>query len=155
MLVAKPVLKNEFWILQKDQKKIGNIQSSTSGYTVTIGSEKVIVKNIQAIRKNQVVFEKINFKKPRSITEIYGYSTGCPAYNPVWDLKRKIPLFTKRKKSRCWFAAGWYRVEIQNQWYVLHNPKLIVIKRHSFQGPFRDADSASLDNVQQSKENNV
>lgn len=146
MIVAKPVLKNEFWILQKDQEKIGNIQTAENGYAVTVSGQKFTVKNIQTIRKNNVIFEKINFKKSQIATQVYGYNTGCPAYNPVWDLKRKIPLFTKRKKSRCWFAAGWYRVQIHNQWRVLHNPKLIVIRRHNYFGPYMDSLTAEKEN---------
>ena len=56
MIVAKPVLKNEFWILQKNQEKIGNIELSSHGYAVTIGGQKFTVKNIQSIRKNNVDF---------------------------------------------------------------------------------------------------
>jgi len=148
-------LKNEFWILQKNQEKIGNIELSSHGYAVTIGGQKFTVKNIQSIRKNNVVFEKINFKKSQVFNQVYGYNTGCPAYNPVWDLKKKIPLFTKRKKSRCWFAAGWYRVRIRNQWCVLQNPKLIVVNRHEFLGPFSNSQSASNMEICQSKENHV
>jgi hypothetical protein len=142
MIVAKPVLKNEFWILQKDQEKIGNIKSLGQGYSITIGNQKFTAKNIQSIQKNDVVFEKINFKKPQNSNQVYGFDTGCPAYNAVWDLKRKLPLFTKQRKSRCWFAAGWYRIKFRDDWSVIQNPKLISINRYPYQGPFYTCQSA-------------
>jgi hypothetical protein len=147
MIIAKPVLKNEFWILQKDQQKIGNIKSQGKEYSITIGNQKFTVKNIKTIQKNDVVFEKINFKKPRPIDQVYGFDTGCFAYNVLWDLKRKLPLFTKQRKSRCWFAAGWYKIKFRDQWSVIQNPKLISINRYPYHGPYytcHDAEQAEI-----------
>lgn len=143
MIIAKPVLKNEFWILQKDQEKIGNIESLGDGYAVTIGNHSVKVENITAIKKTQnVIFEKITVAKHAATKSVYGYDTGCVAYNPVWDLKRRLPLFTKRRKSKSWFAAGWYAIKQKNIWQVTHNPKLISIKRYQYHGPYQTAIAA-------------
>jgi putative SOS response-associated peptidase YedK len=70
------------------------------------------------------------------------------AYNPIWDVKKRIPLFTKRKKSRCWFAAGWYKIYQKDQWQIVQNPKLISIKRNRYLGPYHDKQSASLAEAQ-------
>lgn len=143
MIIAKPVLKNEFWILQKDQEKIGNIESLGDGYAVTIGDHIVKVKNINTIKKTQnVVFEKINMVKHTTSNSVYGFDTGCVAYNSIWDLKRRLPLFTKRKKSKSWFAAGWYTIKQKNVWQTIYNPKLISVKRYPYHGPFKDLQSA-------------
>jgi hypothetical protein len=155
MIIAKPVLKNEFWILQKDQEKIGNIESRNNLVTITIGNRKFHAKNIQSLRKNDIVFEKIAIKKSSSSTQVYGYPTGCHAFNPMWDVKKKIPLFTKRKKSRCWFAAGWYLIKQKDIWRVIQNPKLIAVKRYQYCGPFYDQTTVEEKFLTLNKEQNA
>jgi hypothetical protein len=143
MIIAKPVLKNEFWILRQDQKKIGNIESLGDGYAVRINNQIVKIKNINAIKNTtDVVFEKISVTKSRTPKSVYGYETGCPIYNPVWDLKRRLPLFTKQRNSKSWFAAGWYAIQQKNVWQVAHNPKLISVKRYQYHGPYQTAVAA-------------
>ena len=34
MIVAKPVIDNQYWILKQDNQKIGNIEASADGYVV-------------------------------------------------------------------------------------------------------------------------
>jgi hypothetical protein len=55
MIIAKPVLKNEFWILRQDQKKIGNIESLGDGYAVRINNQIVKIKNINAIKNTYII----------------------------------------------------------------------------------------------------
>lgn len=143
MIIAKPVLKNEFWILQRDQEKIGNIESLGDGYAVRIDNQVVKVKSITALKKTtDLVFEKIPVSKSRAHRSVYGYDTDCAVYNPLWDLKRKLPLFTKQRKSKSWFAAGWYAIQQKNVWQVVQNPKLITVKRYQYHGPYQTAVAA-------------
>jgi len=78
---------------------------------------------------------------------VHGYATGCRAYNPMWDVKHRLPLFTKEKKSKSWFAAGWYAVRQHRSWKVVRNPKLIVLERYQYQGPFHTAELAQKGSV--------
>lgn len=143
MIVAKPVINKQYWILKQDNRKIGNIQAGPNGYTVTILNKTVDYKTIPSLTRH----EKVEFEKPlRSPKpqhdQVHGYHTGCRAHNAMWDVKRRLPLFTKELKSKSWYAAGWYCVKQHRSWRVIHNPKLIVLERYAYQGPFYTEDQA-------------
>jgi hypothetical protein len=83
--------------------------------------------------------EKVSRPRPN---QVHGYSTGCRTHNGMWNVQMKLPLFTKTAKSKSWFAAGWYCVKQHRAWKVVHNPKLIVLERYSYQGPFYTEEQA-------------
>ena len=37
MIVAKPVIDKQFWILQRDEEKIGNVEACAGGPLLSIG----------------------------------------------------------------------------------------------------------------------
>ncbi len=39
MIVAKPVIDNQYWILKQNNQKIGNIEASADGYVVKIQNQ--------------------------------------------------------------------------------------------------------------------
>ena len=71
-----------------------------------------------------------------------GYPSGSRVYNPVWDVQQGLPLFTKKRKSKSWFAAGWYQVRQRKTWAVTQSPKLITLERYDYQGPFYTQEEA-------------
>lgn len=144
MIVAKPVINKQYWILKQDNQKIGNIQAGPDGYQVTILNKRVSYKTIPSLSKQ----ENVEFEKPYKLTkpsthQVHGYDTGCRAYNAMWDVRRKLPLFTRDTKSKSWYAAGWYLVKQHRTWKPMHNPKLIVLDRYVYQGPFHTQEEAN------------
>jgi hypothetical protein len=143
MIVAKPVIDNQYWILKQDDQKIGNIQASADGYVVKIQNQVSSYKTIPMVRRNTNIefepAEKVSRPRPN---QVHGYSTGCRTHNGMWNVQMKLPLFTKTAKSKSWFAAGWYCVKQHRAWKVVHNPKLIVLERYSYQGPFYTEEQA-------------
>ena len=51
-------------------------------------------------------------------------------------MSQKLPLYTKTNKSKSWFAAGWYRVKKGRNWSTMQGPKLILLQRYPYAGPF-------------------
>lgn len=145
-LIAKPIIDKKFWILTDESGKRGNIEQETDGqYRVLFDNTYTIYKNIASIRKSIpfVFADKIKATKPKKNTrEVYGYDVGCRAFNPVWDVKRQLPIFTKTDKSRSWYAAGWYAVRQDADYEVMRNPKMILIHRYQYHGPFHDQQQA-------------
>lgn len=144
MIVAKPVVANQYWILKQDDQKIGNIQASADGYVVKIQNQISSYKTIPMVRKKaNIEFEPAE-KPSKPVTDsVHGYSTGCRAHNAMWNVQLKLPLFTKTTKSKSWFAAGWYAVKQHRAWKAVHNPKLIVLERYRYQGPFHTKEQAN------------
>ena len=143
MILAKPVVANQYWILKQDDQKIGNVQAVDGGFAVTIRNQVSTFKTIRMLRRQA----NIEFADPEPITppakdRVHGYPAGCKVHNGMWNVQLKLPLFTKTAKSKSWFAAGWYVVKQHRAWKVVHNPKLIVLERYAYQGPFYTEDQA-------------
>ena len=143
-LVAKPVIDKQFWILQEGNRKIGNVEACQGGYQVRINNQVTQFKTIRMLQQRvDIKFEHIpKTTKSRQGHEVHGYSTATRAYNGIWSVPNRLPLFTKTTKSKSWYAAGWYTVKQGRHWETVQDPKLIVLERYPYHGPFHTSEVA-------------
>jgi hypothetical protein len=144
-LIAKPVIDNQFWILQENDRKIGNVEACAGGYQIKINNQTAQFKTIRMLERHvDVKFEPaVKNKKPvQKQNLVHGYPTTGKIFNPVWDIKMQLPIFTKTSKSKSWFAAGWYVVKKGRAHSVIQDPKLIVLQRYPYHGPFYTKEQA-------------
>jgi hypothetical protein len=145
-LVAKPVIDKQFWILQDGDQKVGNIEACAGGYQVKIQNQTAQFKTIRmAAQRINIHFESVKKLNDNIFTGnlVHGYPAAGRIHNPVWDIKMKLPVYTKTAKSKSWFAAGWYQVKKGRNWTVTQDPKLIVLQRYAYQGPFYSKEEAN------------
>jgi hypothetical protein len=143
-LKAKPVIKNKFWIVERDGEKIATIQAIDEGgfayvdhmhrerfATIKLIENKFNIKFTKSIEKPKV-------EKPVALREyeVYGWPTTHKPYNTLYDVSKKLPLFTKSDKSKSYFCAGYYIVKFSNTWTKATCPKLITLQRYEFRGPY-------------------
>ena len=69
--------------------------------------------------------------------DVYDYPSKFVPYNMVFDVKRKLPLFNKSKKSKSLYCAGYYIIKFEKGWVRSYCPKLLTLERYPFKGPFR------------------
>ena len=139
MIIAKPVIDKQFWILQEDNRKVGNIEACAGGYQVKINNQIAQFKTIKmAAREVNISFEApITRTRPKNtVDHVHGYPVSGRVYNPMWDVPQQLPVYTKTNKSKSWFAAGWYNVKRGRTWRTVQAPKLIVLQRYPYQGPY-------------------
>ena len=139
MLVAKPVIDKQFWILQENNRKVGNVEACAGGYQVKINNQIAQFKTIKmAAQRANIEFEPaVKLSKPKAtMDQVHGYPVSGRVYNPMWDVAQQLPVYTKTAKSKSWFAAGWYRVRRGRTWTTMLAPKLIVLQRYAYQGPY-------------------
>jgi hypothetical protein len=144
-LIAKPVIDKQFWILQDGNQKVGNIEACAGGYQVKIRNQVAQFKTIRmAAQRVNIEFESVPkiADKQTTADNVHGYPVTERIYNPMWDVKMKLPIYTKTAKSKSWFAAGWYRVKKGRLWSITQDPKLIVLQRYPYQGPFHTTEEA-------------
>jgi hypothetical protein len=139
MIVAKAVIPNQYWILKQDDRKVGNIEADPSGgFQVKINNQVERFKTIRTIKQRVAIdFEPV--VKPRTrVTgnEVNGYPTTSKPYNAIYDVRHQVPLWTREERSKSWYAAGWYRVKQGRHWTIEECPKLIMLERYEYQGPF-------------------
>ena len=138
-LIAKPVIDKQFWILQDGQQKVGNIEACAGGYQVKLHNQIAQFKTIKmAAQRVNIQFESAprTAKVSHVRTDVHGYPVSGRVYNPMWSVTQQLPLYNKTAKSKSWFAAGWYRVRRGRNWHTVLAPKLIVLQRYEYQGPF-------------------
>jgi hypothetical protein len=141
-LIAKPVVKNQFWIVTDGEKKVGNVIAEGSGFDVKLNGSVSHFKNTSAIKKQtRIEFESIN-KKTKPDTTFTEYPTTSKVYNSVFDIKRKIHLYTKTPKSKCYYAAGYYVLYQGSEPVVTFCPKYIFVQRYKYEGPFKTENEA-------------
>lgn len=141
MLKAKEIMPNKFWILENSD---GTRQGTISQADVV----KVVLNNIE---KTYDTFDKacwdlaINVETPKleeqstiQTEDVLGYPVKCAAFNPIWDIKRKLPVFTKTEKSRTLHAAGYYIILFETGWVQSFCPKVSTLESNEFKGPYKD-----------------
>jgi hypothetical protein len=143
-LIAKPIVKNQYWVVTDGNKKVGNVISDGSGYDVKIGNNITHYPTTKAII-NKTKIEFVKNKEEKKVTNpIFAtFPTGSSKiYNSVLDIKRKIHLFTKTAKSKCFHAAGWFAVKQGQEFVPILAPKYIFIQRYEYHGPYMTEDEA-------------
>jgi len=138
MANAKPILEGKFWIVEDKGVKLG---------TLTVDEDKYILSDKEGTRffDSAIQLEKSlgeikweNKKFHESISyEVHGFPTSYQPFNPMYDIKRKIPLFTKSPKSKSVYCAGYYIIRFNVNWLKSFCPKLMTIKNNEFKGPFK------------------
>ena len=147
-LVAKPIVKDQFWIVTDGTKKIGNIEANNSGYGVKLNGSFLQFDNTTELKKKtHIRFEPIKSNKTKAAIPYPEYPTTAKTYNSLFDIKRGLHLFTKTRKSKCQHAAGWFLINQNGVEQVVFCPKYIFIQRYSYQGPFKTETEASSINI--------
>lgn len=139
MLIAKPVVKNKFWIVESDGKKIATIQKNPDGVVLVKGNQRQLFSNLKKLGAEvNITFDKVNKKKPvKAELNINGYPTQHSPLSILYDVKNRCYIYTRSKKSKSYYCAGYYLINFNESWVKSFCPKLISIQRYEFQGPFR------------------
>lgn len=142
-LVAKPIVKNQFWIVTDGEKKVGNIEANNAGYGVQVNGTFLQFNNKEEIKKKtQIKFEPVKSSTVKPSHPYPEYPTPSKVYNSILDVKRGLHLFTTSKKSKCLHAAGYFVMDQNNVKSVMFCPKYIFVQRYPYEGPFKTKDEA-------------
>jgi len=141
-MLAKPVVKNKFWIVEDNKgDKVATIQkinNGTKNVVLVTDEERTTFPSIK------VLGEKHNIKIGRALigpakepkNSVYGFTTDDEPFNVVYDVKRGLPLYTKLEASKSFFCAGYYIVNFSGAWVKNYCPKLLTLDRNDYKGPF-------------------
>ena len=143
-IIAKPLIEDRFWILSKNGKSIGILNKlGQYNYVVTKDSRKISFNSRKNLLKQYplrfIKFGKEDTSDTKVENEVYNYPiNSVSGYNTIFDLNRKLPMFTKRVDSKCWFCAGHYIINFNKiGWTTAYCPKLITLDRYEFNGPYK------------------
>lgn len=139
---AKPIVDGKFWIVEQGGLKIATLHKKENNKFVLSSSNGEVMFN----KKDELTkeFGKDFFLKNEKIkvtaaptTECHGFPTSVKPYNAMYDVRRKLPLFTKSNASKSLYCAGYYTIKFNKGWVKSFCPKLITLERNPYQGPFK------------------
>lgn len=143
-LIAKTIVKDQFWIVTDGDKKVGNISANNAGYGVELNGTKLQFKNTADIKKSaKIRFEPIKSNNTKVNMPYPEYPTTARTYNSIFDVKRGLHLYTKTAKSKCYHAAGWFVLDQNGIKQVAFCPKYIFVQRYPYEGPFKTENEAN------------
>lgn len=135
---AKPVVKNKYWIVEDDGRKVGTIQAAEDGVVLVQNNRRLKYPSIKVLgTAHNIRFVRGQRKQTASVDSAYDYPCRTVPYNAIYDLRSKLPLYTTSKKSKSYYCAGYYLVNLGLHWMIEFCPKKIILKRNRFLGPFK------------------
>lgn len=142
-LIAKPIIKDQYWVVTDGEKKVGNVVASGTGVELKINGTNTHYENELDLRKkHKIEFQTIKTNKTKPNLPISNFPTTSKVYNSILDIKRKLHLYTKTTKSKCYYAAGYYVMNQNGVNEVVFCPKYIFIQRYKYLGPFKTEQEA-------------
>jgi hypothetical protein len=141
-LQAKPIIENKFWIIEKDGTRFATLRldeenrfvmSNERGFEIYDSKESLTKKyGIDFFRVK--IVKEADDSQPN---EVHGFPTSTPPHNTMYDVRKKLPLFTKSEDSKSNYCAGYYVIRFDKGWVKSFCPKLITLQRYEYQGPFK------------------
>lgn len=142
-LIAKPIIKDQYWVVTDGEKKVGNVVASGTGIELKInGVNSHFDNELDLRKKHKIDFQTIKTNKTKPNLPISNFPTTSKVYNSILDIKRKLHLYTKTSKSKCYYAAGYYVMNQNGANEVVFCPKYIFIQRYKYLGPFKTEQEA-------------
>lgn len=137
--VAKPVVKNKFWVVENHGQKIATIQARENGGFVYVHDDRreYFSTTKQLTKQLNIKFSNSVLKTIKENNSVYGFPIKGKAYNEVFDVVRKLPIYSKDAKSKSLYCAGYYYIFLNDVWILAFCPKNITLNRYDFHGPYK------------------
>ena len=142
-LTAKAIINDQYWVITDGEKKVGNVLANAAGFSLILEGSTTHFDSTDDIRKKaKIRFEPLKTNKKKAEMPYPEYPTSPKTYNNILDVKRKLHLFTKSSKSKCYHAAGWFVMDTNGTPKIEFCPKYIFIQRYDYKGPFKSQSDA-------------
>ena len=151
---AKTLVKDKFWIVEENGQKLGTLQkkenngwiflSKADKRQVYVTQESLFQKfGINIFEENKQAQEQIKSVDKWDRLEgedynVHGFPCSQKPYNPMFDVQKHLPIYTKKPKSKSVFCAGYYIVYFEKvKWRKAYCPKVITLQRYPYKGPMK------------------
>ena len=139
---AKPIIDNKFWIVEKDGEKFATLRKNEDNRFIMSNEAGIKIYDTKEsltkyFGKNFFVAKIVKEADNSQPNEVHGYATSTYPHYAMFDIKRKLPLFTKSDDSKSLYCAGYYCIKFEKGWVKSFCPKKITLERYPFQGPFK------------------
>jgi len=141
-IYAKPIVDGKFWIVEQDGTKVATLHKKENNkFILSSTNGEVMFNRKQDLTKqfgNNFFLTGAKVKVTNSDpNECHGFPTSVKPYNSMYDVRRRLPLFTKSNASKSLYCAGYYTIKFNKGWVKSFCPKVITLERNEFKGPFK------------------
>lgn len=135
MILAKSVIKDKFWILEENAKRVGMMNFKDDNYVITLRRKDYVAHDNKELKTLGIEFVKRDLAHGGHL-EVMGYPTD---QEEVFNVKEidGFPTFTKKAASKSTHVAGWYGIKFKNGWVCTLCPRLTTVKTNTFVGPYK------------------
>lgn len=139
---AKVLVPNKFWILENGGEKLATLSKEKKGYSLLCRGRRFELHDLTEIKErfgitiNEEIVNKEKSSKSAP-NDIYGFPTNGKAYEPLWNVQKRLPIYAKSSKSKSLYCAGYYVIQFRKGWVKSFCPKLITLERYPYKGPFK------------------
>lgn len=140
--VSKTLIPNQEWIIEDHGKKIGSVYKKKKSYYFIRKGKTISFPNLDEVKNKLGISITENSLSKNNINNdntysIYDYPCGVKPFNTLYNIKEKLPLFSKSSKSQSLYCAGYYVIKFRKGWVKSFCPKLITLERYPYFGPFK------------------
>lgn len=138
---AKPIIDNKFWIVLENNQRVGTLRKNEDKFIFSNEHGIKVFHTKKSITdefgKSFFVAKIIKEADDAQPNEVHGFSTSTKPHNSMYDIQKKLPLFTKSGDSKSLYCAGYYVIRFDKGWVKSFCPKLITLQRYGYKGPFK------------------
>lgn len=140
---AKPIVDGKFWIVEEDGVKIATLHKKENNkFVLSSTTGEMMFNKKQDLTKQFgegffLTHKKVKVTDNTEVLECHGFPTSSKPFNAMYDVRRKLPLFTKSNASKSLYCAGHYIIKFDKGWVKSFCPKAITIERYPYKGPFK------------------
>jgi hypothetical protein len=142
--IAKVLIPHKSWLLEDHGVKLGTLNKEKTGYSFYRRGVKTTLQNLFEVKNifgSNILQNSIdNVKHAMKIKEpisIYDFPCKESPYNPIFNIRKRLPIYAKSDKSKSLYCAGHYIIKFRKGWVKSFCPKLITLERYQYQGPFK------------------
>ena len=135
MILAKSVIKDKFWILEENSKRVGMMNFKDNNYSISLNRKDFVASNHDELKKFGIEFVIRDLTHGGHL-EVMGFPTDQERVFNVGEIDG-YPVFTKKSESKSLHVAGWYGLKFKNGWVCSLCPRLSTINTNVHVGPFR------------------
>jgi hypothetical protein len=138
-LCAKELLKDKFWVVEDTaQHPVGVVSAMDESFIFSNKNGVVVLDNVKQLKSRlgaEIAWVDFS-EQPQPALEAYGYPTSVVPHEMLYDVKHKMPLFTKSSKSKSLYCAGYFLLKFDKGWAKAFCPKFSTVQQYQFCGPF-------------------
>lgn len=135
MILAKSVIKDKFWILEENAKRVGMMNFKDDNYIINLKKADIVAHDKGELKTLGIEFILRDFTQGGHL-EVMGFPTDQEEVFNVQELKG-YPCFTKKAQSKSIHAAGWYGLKFKNGWVAVLCPRLSTLDNNTNLGPYK------------------